>query len=82
MVAAAVEAGKAPFIGGEAPSAADLNVFGILRSIENFTTEKFMFERAPARGADTPREFGRMRSPGISSKNSFDNYHDTARSAK
>jgi len=46
MVAAAVEAGKAPFIGGEAPSAADLNVFGILRSIESFTTEKFMFERS------------------------------------
>ena len=52
MVAEAVEGGKAPFIGGDAPSAADLNVFGILRSIESFTTEKFMFERAPARCGD------------------------------
>jgi microsomal prostaglandin-E synthase 2 len=42
MVADAVGTG---FIGGDRPSAADFNVFGVLRSLESFTTEKIMFER-------------------------------------
>jgi glutathione S-transferase len=38
------EEAKDGFLGGEKPSAADFNVFGVLRSLESFTTERLMLE--------------------------------------
>jgi len=39
------EEAKDGFLGGEKPSAADFNVFGVLRSLESFTTEQLMLEK-------------------------------------
>jgi len=38
------EEAKDGFLGGAKPSAADFNVFGVLRSLESFTTERLMLE--------------------------------------
>jgi microsomal prostaglandin-E synthase 2 len=44
----AVKAKGSTFLGGEKPGLADFNVYGILRSVESFTTERDLFQNCPA----------------------------------
>lgn len=46
--AEAVKAKGGTFLGGDVPGLADFNVYGILRSVESFTTERDLFQNCPA----------------------------------
>ena len=41
---------KHPFLGGEAPNKADFNIYGVMRSIEGFSTQDDLFRNVPEFG--------------------------------
>ncbi|KAF4724956.1 Prostaglandin E synthase 2 [Perkinsus olseni] len=42
--------GENSFLGGKSPCKADFNVYGVLRSVEGFTTERLLWENTKIKG--------------------------------